>query len=382
MTTIYLIRHGQAEGNLYRRCHSWHNGLLTLKGREQVKALEKRLEGIHFDAVYSSDLYRAMATAGAVYRPRGLTLRVDPALREIGAGVWEDVPWGQLLHDHRDSLAAFLACESSWQVEGSETFSGVRQRMDQAIRRIAAAHPGQTVAVTSHGCAIKCGLSVWLGLNVDEMGRIPLSNNTGVAKLEVENGQVKVVYYNDDSHLGTASPLPKASSAYGIPGMERNALRFRPLLLPQERDTYLSARRDGWQASHGTMDGFDGQSFLSVAEKNSAWNENCVLLALLGDAPVGVLQMDWEQDARDQAGRVPFFYMAPEFRSKGLGVQLLGHAVCTYRAMGRQVLRLRCAPENERAKKFYISHGFCKVGEEPGGIGHLDTMEKYIGLEL
>ena len=40
MTTIYLIRHGQAEGNLYRRCHSWHNGLLTQKGREQAKALE------------------------------------------------------------------------------------------------------------------------------------------------------------------------------------------------------------------------------------------------------------------------------------------------------------------------------------------------------
>ena len=38
MTTIYLIRHGQAEGNLYRRCHSWHNGLLTLRGREQVQA--------------------------------------------------------------------------------------------------------------------------------------------------------------------------------------------------------------------------------------------------------------------------------------------------------------------------------------------------------
>lgn len=382
MTTIYLIRHGQAEGNLYRRCHSWHNGLLTLKGREQVKTLEKRFEGVHFDAVYSSDLYRAMATAGAIYRPRRLTLRVDPGLREIGAGVWEDIPWGQLLHDDRDGLTAFLSCNPSWQVEGSETFSSVRRRMDRAIRRIAAAHPDQTVAVTSHGCAIKCGLSVWLGVDPDKMDQIPLSNNTGVAKLEVESGRVKVIYYNDDSHLEGASPLPKASSAYGIPGMERNALRFRPLLLPQERETYLAARRDGWQASHGTMEGFDGENFLAVAEKNSAQNENCVLLALLGDAPVGVLQMDWEQDAQDQAGRVPFFYMAPDFRSKGLGVQLLGQAVCTYRAMGRQVLRLRCAPENDRAKKFYTSHGFYKVGEEPGGIGHLDTMEKYIGLEL
>lgn len=382
MTTIYLIRHGQAEGNLYRRCHSWHNGLLTLKGREQVKALEKRFDGIHFDAVYSSDLYRAMATAGAIYRPRGLTLRVDPNIREIGAGIWEDVMWGQLLHDHRESLTAFLRCDPTWSVEGSETFPQVRQRVQSAIERIAAYHTDQTVAVVSHGCAIRMGLSAWLGLGLDELNKVPLSNNTGVAKLEAENGKINVVYYNDDSHLGTANAPPPASSAYGIPGMERNALRFRPLLLPQEKDLYLNARQDGWQASHGTMDGFDGEKFLTAALENSIQDKNCVLLALLGDTPMGVLQMDWRQEAEQQVGRVPFLYIAPKFRSKGLGVQLLGQAVCTYRAMGRQVLRLRCAPENERAKKFYYSHGFYKVGEEPGGMGHLDTMEKYIGLEL
>ena len=381
MTTIYLIRHGQAEGNLYRRCHSWHNGLLTLKGREQVKALEKRFDGVHFDAVYSSDLYRAMATAGAIYRPRGLTLRVDPGLREIGAGLWEDVPWGQLLHDQRESLTIFLNCDPSWQVEGCETFAQVRARVTASVERIAAAHPGQTVAVVSHGCAIRTGLSAWLGFSLDEIHKVPLPDNTGVAKLEIEDGQANVVYYNDSSHLGDSAPSP-ASSAYGIPGMERNALRFRPLLLPQEKERYLEARRDGWQASHGTMDGFDGERFLAAAEQNSACDKNCVLLALLGDTPMGVLQMDWRQDAEQQAGRVPFFYVAPEFRSKGLGIQLLGQAVSVYRAMGRQVLRLRCAPENKRAKKFYISHGFYKVGEEPGGIGHLDTMEKYIGLEL
>ena len=89
MTTIYLIRHAQAEGNLYRRCHSWHNGLITLKGCGQIVALERRFEGVHIDAVYSSDLYRTMTTARAIYRSRDLPLRVDPDLREIGAGVWE-----------------------------------------------------------------------------------------------------------------------------------------------------------------------------------------------------------------------------------------------------------------------------------------------------
>lgn len=382
MTTIYLIRHGQAEGNLYRRCHSWHNGLLTIRGREQLHALERRFDGVHFDAVYSSDLYRAMSTAGAVYRPRGLTLRVDPALREIGAGIWEDRPWGQLLHDDRERLSAFLHCDPNWQVEGGETYPQVRARVQRTVERIAAAHPEQTVAVVSHGCAIRAGLSAWLGLPMDRMGQLPLGDNTSVAKLEVENGRVTVVYYNDNSHLGPAAAPTRASGDYALAGMEQNALRFVPLSFPEDRERYLDARRDGWMASHGTMDGFDGQAFLLAAEKNSARSQDCLLATLMGNIPVGILQMDWDQQANQQAGRVPFLYVAPNFRSKGLGVQLLGQAVSVYRTMGRQVLRLRCAPENQRAQKFYRSHGFYKIGEEPGGTGHLDTLEKYIGLEL
>lgn len=32
MTTIYLIRHAEAEGNLYRRIHGWYDALVTENG--------------------------------------------------------------------------------------------------------------------------------------------------------------------------------------------------------------------------------------------------------------------------------------------------------------------------------------------------------------
>lgn len=364
MTTIYFIRHGQAEGNLYRRCHSWHNGLLTAKGREQAKALEKRFEGVHFDAVYSSDLYRAMSTAGAIYRPRGLALRVDPGLREVGAGVWEDVPWGQLLHEHRESLSAFLACDPAWQVEGSETFPQVRTRVVASLRRIATAHPDQTVAVVSHGCAIRAGLSAFLGLDAADMSQIPLANNTGVAKLTVEGDAFQVEYYNDDSHLSAADqwlyPATRSNAASGIPGMERNALYFRPICLPQEQELYLNACQEA---------GIHSCNFL-LSEPDS------LLLAVLGERPVGVLQLDRTKEAELGAGWITLLWMEPEFCGKGLAIQLLGHAVCTYRAMGRQVLRLICPPEHERFRQFCLARGFAVLDGQP------DVLEKYIGLEL
>ena len=385
MTTVYLIRHAQAEGNLYRRCQGWYNGLITAKGYEQIDALARRFQDVPIDAAYSSDLFRTMTTARAILRSRPISLRVLPDLREIGGGCWEDHTWGELLRRDEQSMLAFLRCDPRWQVPGSETYPAVRARFQAAVERIAAGHPDQTVAVFAHGSVIRSGLSAWLGLPLERMGELPLGDNTSVARLEFDASGCRVCYYNDASHLGRLSGNPRRGDGSGdskARELEESSLYFQPMQLPLQSQVYLDARREGWLASHGTMEGFDGPAFLAAAQRDFDFHPESVLLAMAGDHPVGVLQLDFRREAEQKVGRIPFFYILPEFRCRGLGVQLLGQAVSAFRAQGRQYLRLRCAPENDRAKKFYRSHGFCKVGEEPGGIGHLDTMEKYIGYVL
>lgn len=39
MTRIYLVRHAEAEGNLYRIAHGHYNGLITARGYRQIRAL-------------------------------------------------------------------------------------------------------------------------------------------------------------------------------------------------------------------------------------------------------------------------------------------------------------------------------------------------------
>ncbi|MDD7116685.1 MAG: histidine phosphatase family protein, partial [Flintibacter sp.] len=94
MTTIYLIRHGEAEGNLYRRIHGWYDALITDNGFRQIAALEARFRDIPVDAVYSSDLYRTCTTARAIAEPKGLEIRKDCRFREVYLGVWEDRAFG------------------------------------------------------------------------------------------------------------------------------------------------------------------------------------------------------------------------------------------------------------------------------------------------
>ena len=84
MTTLYLIRHAEAEGNLYRRIHGQYNSLITDNGYRQIQALQKRFADVPIDAVYSSDLFRTMTTARAIYVPKGLPLQTR------GSWAWEN----------------------------------------------------------------------------------------------------------------------------------------------------------------------------------------------------------------------------------------------------------------------------------------------------
>lgn len=56
MTRIYLIRHAEAEGNLYRIAHGHEEGLITdYRGPRQIRSLAQRFRDIPVDAVYASD---------------------------------------------------------------------------------------------------------------------------------------------------------------------------------------------------------------------------------------------------------------------------------------------------------------------------------------
>ena len=75
-TVIYLIRHGESEGNLKRICLGNTDLGLTEKGREQAEKTAKALSPVDIDAIYSSDLIRAVQTAEPHALCADLVLRV------------------------------------------------------------------------------------------------------------------------------------------------------------------------------------------------------------------------------------------------------------------------------------------------------------------
>ncbi len=384
MTKFYIIRHAEAEGNLYRRIHGWYDSLITDNGYRQIAALEGRFAGEPIDAVYSSDLFRTQTTAGALRRSHGLEARPRPDLREIGVGVWEDRSWGDLEQHEAAQLIRFNHASPDFYVEGGETIAQVQRRMKNAVLELARAHPGQTVAVFSHGCAIRCLQGAVRGLGPGELDGLGHSDNTAVTCLEVEGDAVEIVFENDNSHLPEEiSTLAKQKWWKNQSGKSADAnLWFRPLDIEREQARYLQARQDAWVDIHGPAIPFDGARFLDAAHR--CWlqdRQRSLFAAMRGEELAGVLQLDLERYAGDGAGYIPFVYMTPPCRRQGLGVQLIGQAVSVFRSLGRTRLRLRCAPENGVAQRFYKKYGFVKTGAETDNQVNLDILEKQIGYE-
>ena len=114
MTVIYLIRHAEAEGNLYRRIQGHWNGQVTPRGTRQIDALAERFREIPVDAVYSSDLQRTMDTAGAILKYHDLTLETTPRLREVCLGCWEGRPWGDVEYEMPQQMFYFNHDPARW----------------------------------------------------------------------------------------------------------------------------------------------------------------------------------------------------------------------------------------------------------------------------
>ena len=328
MTTIYLIRHAEAEGNLYRIAQGQANSSITDRGERQIQALARRFADIPIDAVYASDLYRTCATASAIYKPKGLPLHRRRDLREICVGVWEEKTWGEIARQDPAQLENFNHRLHLWHVEGAETPQAVQTRLLAAVRDIAAANDGKTAAVFSHGCAIRLLLAALQGIPLEELGKTPTGSNTAVSLLRAEGARIQVVWRDDASHLTDPAFTQGCTVKQRANGLEPG-LYFRPLA--REQAEFPAA----WAGTSGALPA--GAP---------------VLAGYLDGTPVGAVAFDDGREAERGCGWIPLLAVAEPWRRRGYGVQLIGQAVMHYRPMGRDRLRLP-TPETDMTRSVW-----------------------------
>lgn len=381
MTKIYLIRHAEAEGNLYRRAQGHYNANVTRLGRAQIGALAERFRDVPLDALWSSDLNRTQSTAAAIlkYHPE-LTLHLSTRLREIDVGVWEDQPWGNIAAAWPREMWHFTHDPDKWSVPGGEPYEDVKSRMKGAILELAEQYDGRTVAVVSHGLAIRALLCDIFGIPSEKIDTLPYGDNTAVALLSVENGTMTVEYYNDNAHLEARGLSTRARQGWrerekaDLPA-EKVYSRFEALDPKGESELYAHCYAETWKASHGDLKGYSPVIYLRTAQQHAKADPRCVMKLIQDGALAGVIELDPDRGKEEGAGWISLIYVAPDMRSRRLGIQLIGHASSYFRRAGRSSIRLHVAQDNKNALGFYEHAGFKPIGETQGVGGKLWLME-------
>ncbi|MCD8343521.1 MAG: bifunctional histidine phosphatase family protein/GNAT family N-acetyltransferase [Oscillospiraceae bacterium] len=377
MTRIYLIRHAEAEGNVFRRAHGQYDSPLTPKGYRQVEALAERFKDEKIDALYSSDLRRTMATAGAILKYHNLTLQTTPRLREVALGVWEDCAWGNLTRDEPENMWAFNNDPDRWHTEGGEPFAEVRARLTAVLAELAERHEGQTIACFSHGMAIRSYLCSVLGVPSERIVEVPHGDNTCVALLEYTGGEPRVCWYNSNSHLAsTLSTLGKQEWWKAEDCRDPFDLCIENAAAGGLAGYYADCYRRCWGEIHGTEAGFDAGVYVASARRSLAQEARSVAFATMDGRNVGVVHCDMQRGAESGAGWISLCYVEPDVRGMQVGTQLIGHAVSLFRSLGRSSLCLSVAQDNTAAQEFYKTCGFAPCGVCEGAFGLLNVMER------
>ena len=378
MTRLYLIRHGEAEGNIYRRAQGQCDGCISAKGLRQIDALAERFRTERIDALYSSDLARTRCTAGAITKYHALEMHLEPRLREISLGPWEDVPFGDLLYRDPVQMHAFNDDPAAWRVDGAETFPALTKRIRGVVTEIAARHDGQTVVCVSHGMAIRSLIADIEGIPSAEIHRVPHGDNTAVTLLEAEDGALRVVYANDASHLTPELSTFARQSWWKKPGsVDVNNVRFQRLDPEKYPGVYTSFYEKTWRDVHGNLDGFQPSVYLAAAKRHVRADPDTLVTIIRPDGEmVGVTELDTEREKVEGRGWICLCYVEAPYRRLQLGAQLIGHAVSLFRRLGRRAVRLSVYEGNAGAIRFYEEFGFRVLGETEGVSSRLLLMEK------
>ncbi|QEO14253.1 histidine phosphatase family protein [Agromyces intestinalis] len=166
MTTLFLVRHGQTEWGDGRYAGDTDLALSPL-GVAQAARLGTWARTADLDAIVTSPLARAVATADPAAQATGIAPTVDPRLREVSFGLAEGLTAAEMAERFPEERAAFLRSPATTALPGGESGRAALERALPALGELRDAHPDGRVLVVTHNTVIRLVLCALLGLDPD-----------------------------------------------------------------------------------------------------------------------------------------------------------------------------------------------------------------------
>ncbi len=215
MTTIYLIRHGQASVG------TDNYDVLSKTGEAQANVLGQHLVSarIEFDAVYSGALKRQIDTATIATEGSGVPVQVRPEFNEyqhkqifdkyLPMLSQSDAEIGRVAKDGSNqvmSQTVFSKLMMAWVEDADasdiESWQQFNQRITDGINHVIEGNPKKTVAVFTSGGVITSIFRHMFSLPAEKTFEMNWHiNNAGITSVKHRDNKLTLREYNNISHL-------------------------------------------------------------------------------------------------------------------------------------------------------------------------------------
>ena len=190
--TIYLVRHGQSEGNITPVFQSTDSPLST-EGKRQSHALATRLDSLPIETIISSPLPRAKNTAEIITATTHHAVEYEDLFVErIRPTATEGKPWHDQAAAHLWKQWEESLVTPGIRVEDGENYEDITTRADKVLTYLHA-RKEQTILVITHAYLIRTiAAKILLGntINGDALRRC-------YERTDIENTSITTLTYRD-----------------------------------------------------------------------------------------------------------------------------------------------------------------------------------------
>jgi len=202
-TRIIAIRHGETAWNVDSRLQGHLDIPLNDVGLWQARQAALALADEPIDAIYSSDLQRAYATAQAVAQATGAPLTPERGLRERGFGDFQGQRFAEIEASWPEQAEHWRRRQPDWAPPGAggESLLQFRERVTQAVQALAAENMGNHIALFTHGGVLDVLYRLATGLDLQAARSWQIGNAAVNRLLWTPDSGLSLVGWADTTHL-------------------------------------------------------------------------------------------------------------------------------------------------------------------------------------
>jgi probable phosphoglycerate mutase len=205
-TRICFVRHGETTWNVERRMQGHIDIPLNTTGMAQAKRLANALmqNKYSFNAIYSSDLERALHTANAVANALSLAVQTTPQLRERNVGQLQGLLLSEAPVLLPEIWQSHIARELDHDLGGGESIRAFHQRMQGVLELLLRQHRGQSILAVSHGGSLDMIYRIVTQQALDAE-RVAVVPNTSLNWITHDGSVWSIQRWADTSHLSESA---------------------------------------------------------------------------------------------------------------------------------------------------------------------------------